>query len=1185
MASEKNIKPIAIKTKSIAPGSQYIWNPLLNIDNFIRDIETPEIDIKTKESLDKLISGIPTPFARAKMFSYAIRSVGEGIDESRDKGLMAYYKTLVDEWKGLVGCLALESQPLTVEKISLSYSDLKVIDSTVNLFEPKGFFGNMLFDDKILWCDQNVTQEKQIPYILVIRYNGVLIGGTSPDSFLFTAPKYEISTRLEFYSRENKRFIDPLTTNLNSEQYEKLYVYVKHIQDSITNYIDFFKIKKPDTVKIAHFLEIWAKEIKESADKKGLTFNEKAIVPNFSGFEEPFSRLFNFKTQLYGYFGRITSNKDEFDEDYDLIEVELSELLLDPNTSTVAEILFDDSSSAENYAMHYLKCETNKGFKYFTLPLSEKGLSIFQDHIKELLTRSGDFKSHLSSVYDFNNKTLKVTLSVDVNGDITSFDKIYKNLIRIEGKNIIVWPNFISQIWNKYYLYSEIPHNSPELKAYPLRADRKKYMLLSENIKGSYKFKKIAVNGKSDDKDSASLLIEYDINKFGIDDLKYEIYESENPFKGIEFQYKNMPCGYLIAKNINMGSSFLDFRNFKNNLNPIKVGFDFGSNNTCISYSPENESNPKLLEFKNRRIFLLGTENVNDLTPAAPHEVFFFQNEITRSNQLKSMVMTHDDRRIKGIEKGPSVTLINQVKGGFPVFEKNIPVDDMTDTSCIVKMGNQKSFIKYNMKWSSDSKENAYKQGFLRILWLKTYAELLDKEYFPKYLIWAFPSSMNKQIINQYNIYWSEVAKVNPLIGIENSTQDYPNAVASQYFAPKIKNVGIQGGMGRKENILNSTGNTIKSMTEAEAVCRHASYGLTLNDNSLAIGFDIGGSTTDILCLINKYEKINDIKKTTTSLIKQSSIKFAAGILANATRKSKKFHQLLKLYCIKKGFNIHGINISPEKLNANTSPYYYNMVIDRLETKEELRDFYRNIASECQELFTINAFITGLIMFYAGQLTEQIRKIQTIKPEDFLQPIEYIDIGFYGKGGRMYDWFTAIDESAANQYYINCFGEGYGPNASEHLKYVNYFPSEFDKAKAEVSFGLSLDAEINTESDKIFEIVGEEGYKFNNSLLEPSQEIEPEYFNKMGKEFSIPAEFKRFSDFIKIFYETCHDSFGFNYPNIHQDLKNMRLSTYIMTIPEYQLAKKAEEFDFVAPMIILEGMCYLDTILMNKLFS
>jgi len=46
----------------------------------------------------------------------------------------------------------------------------------------------------------------------------------------------------------------------------------------------------------------------------------------------------------------------------------------------------------------------------------------------------------------------------------------------------------------------------------------------------------------------------------------------------------------------------------------------------------------------------------------------------------------------------------------------------------------------------------------------------------------------------------------------------------------------------------------------------------------------------------------------------------------------------------------------------------------------------------------------------------------------------------------------------------------------------------------------------------------------------------------------------------------------------------MKLMNYLQSIPEYQQATREDQFDFEMPIIILEGMCFLDTVLMNKLF-
>jgi len=1209
MPGTKNLKPLVITTKQVqTAGSEFIWNKLQNPEVFISGIVTQEVNIENSEDLNKLISGIPTPLARTSMFKYAINYVGQAGEELT--GLMSFYKTLQDEWKGLVACIALDNQPISVEPIILDYSDGKSIEDTTNLYEPKGSLGNMLFEDKSMWCDQQDqldSTKKVSAFLYVIRYNGIVIGATSPESLLFTAPVYNININKGFYSSVTKRFTDPLKANLTREEFEKLYVYVKHINSSINAFVNQFTKKKPDVQKISVFLNNWLGEIKVKAETKGYEIDENAIVPNLNKFKAPFDKLFNFQTTLYGYGGRISSDIStlHLPEGITPVEVELAELLLNPDTCTVSEIIFDEKNDAANSGVHMLKAISDRGDRYFTLPLSEKGLAIFQDEIEGLLQIGGDVKSNLSAIYDVVTKTLQVTLQVDVNGNTTSFAKSYKEPVKLDGQKVICWPDFISKIWNKYYLYSELPHNAPELKALPLRADKNDFRLISEIKDGKYQFKKIAVNGKKvNSDDTADILIEYDINKLGSTDLKYEIYESADPFKGIEFQFKTKSSGYLVFKSVTSGNpnTLKDYRSLKTNLNPVRVGFDFGSNNTCISFA-EIGGQPELITFKNRRKFLLGVDVTNNSKVAAsPSEVFFFQNEDTQSNQIKSMVMIHDERRVRDIEKDPKIILKREIKGGFPVFEKNIPIDDSAESTYTTRFANQPSYIKFNMKWSNDEKENAYKQGLLKSLYLKTYAELLDKEKFPESLVWAYPSSMNKQILLKYGILWNEVGQVNPLVALPNSGFEYKNAKVAQ-FVGSIANITNSGGFGggfgsggfgsnkpfgsgdsltAKTEVLD-----LKALTEAASVCKHAlGVGFQTGQRGLIIGFDIGGTTTDILCIALKKDQssgnADDFKDT---LIKQSSIKFAAGKLADATKKSKKFQEVLKSFCRKKELYIHGITVPPEKLNSNTSTYYYNLIVDRLNTEADLNEFYQNLAADCPELFTINSFMTGLIMFYAGQLAYKIRISQDEKPGDYLSVFEDVMIGCFGKGGRMFDWLRAMNEQAAYSYYQTCFGAGYGPKAEEQIKYFEIRPSNTEYVKAEVSFGLSRYNEIHITADQISELIGEEGFTYNGAEVDQLAPVESRFMQHFGNQFSTPREFKRFNEFAKIFYSFSNEFFGFNLPTIEQDINGMRLKSYIENIPEYQLAKRAQEFDFEAPVIILEGMCFLDTILMEKLFG
>ena len=1190
----KNLKPLVINTgHSQAAGSEFVWNKLQSTKNFIRDIQTPDVNAESSEELNRLVSGIPTAFARPAMFKYAINYVGKAGADLR--GLMSFYKTLQDEWKGLVACLALDNQPITVQKVKLEYSKGSTVDDCANIYEPKGALGNMLFDDMELWCDpleQGDGTQRPTPCICIIRYNGIVVGGTSPESFLFTAPVYDIKAKRAFYSDVTKRFTNP-KANLTREEKEKLCVYVQYLAASMDGYRAQFPKKKPELQQVAVFLRNWLEEIDGYVGERGYAINKDAVVPNLNKFKTPFDKLFNFQTTLYGYGGRISTNREalQLPDGVAPVEVELAELLLNPDTCTVAEVVIDKPGDAALMGVHLLRAPSDKGDKYFTLPISEKGLAIFQDELEGLLQDGGNVKSYLSGIFDMSTKTLQITLAVDVNGSTTSFRKSYKDPIRIEGPRVICWPNFVSEIWSKYYLYSEMPHNGSELRAFPLRADKRKngFRLLTDERGGRYQFRKIAVNGikqaaledPSDPDaiadDPAMILVEYDMNRIGSTEHKYEIYESPDPFKGIELQFQGRQAGYVLFKSLNAGNqlqelyALKDYRS-KTHLDPVRVGFDFGSNNICISYAKPDKS-PELIAFKNRRRSLLGIDPSNRKrlsgerrSPAVPNEVFFFQEEQTESNQIKSMVMIHDERRISDIEPDAIIALALEVKGGFPVFGKNISIDKSEETTYTTWIGPQESSIKYNMKWSNDDKENSYKQGLLRALWLKTCAELLDRGLYAESLVWAYPSSMGHTVLKKYSKLWGEVGQLNPIGG-----GSYPDA-----------RVALYGQSG------------FKPQTEAASVCKYAlGANFQASARDLIIGLDVGGSTTDILCVALRKDRgssVPDDYKAT--LIKEGSIRFAAGRLADATKKSKKFQEVLRSFCRKKGMSIHGITAGQDRLNGNTSSYYFNLIVDQLNTAVSLNEFYRNLSADCPDLFTVNAFMTGLIMFYAGQVAYGIRMSQE-NPEsagDYKDTFDDVRIGCFGKGGRMFDWLTAMNEEATDDYYRHCFDSGYGVKAADHIgDRFKIIPSDMKSVKAEVSFGLSSDRPLDVAGDTIAELVGEEGYTYNGAVIDEFALIEPRFLQHFGNQFSFPREFKRFGEFANIFRNFAKQYFEFSFPTMEQEIKGMRLKAYIENIPDYQLAKRnqrdKDEFDFKAPIVVLEGMCFLDTVLSQRLFG
>ena len=425
------------------------------------------------------------------------------------------------------------------------------------------------------------------------------------------------------------------------------------------------------------------------------------------------------------------------------------------------------------------------------------------------------------------------------------------------------------------------------------------------------------------------------------------------------------------------------------------------------------------------------------------------------------------------------------------------------------------------------------------------------------------------------------MGELNPLLG------DQYNKVR----VARLDDVDSRGA-GRFQRRSGSSGGTpdserIVPQTEALSVCKYAldSQRFNVQRSSLFIGFDVGGSTTDMLCMVQRKKLTPDsVESWPETLVKEGSIRFAAGKIADATRKSPKFQEVLKTFCKKRGMHIHGVTIPPERLNSSTASYYYNIVVDSLNKDEHLQELYRDLAADCPELFALNTYMTGLIMFYAGQLAAHVRRVQDEYPADYQMPFDEVAIGCFGKGGRMFDWLPAMNEGAARGYFEDCFASGYGPRTSDHIKYFNFEPSNPAEVKAEVSFGLASRRGVDQGGTQIHELVGELGYTFNGSPVDEYSEAAPRLLEHIGSQLWVPREFPRFAEFAKIFQAFTKEYFNMPLPSMEDDIRGMKLTPYVQNLPDFQLAKRATEFDFEAPLIILEGMCFLDTVLMPKLF-
>jgi hypothetical protein len=1335
----QNIKPVVISSGATKPGTRYKWDSMGDfIKEFTREIKSSLGDKEgQKPNISHAVSGLPSAFARSAMFTYALNSPAV---EGPTSGLNAFYATLLDEWKGLVSAFVLESDSTAfqVKRVWLVYSDGDGrLENTNHIYEPKGAFGNSLFTKKQLWEDQdNIGDPDRIkrPFIDVIYYKGRVVAGTSPESLVFTAPGYVmegIDRQKSFISETSGKFTDPTNAEgkLDTLQLNKLYSYVEKLTQRVIPFYskyhrskDFWPNDKVDQ-NLGQFLGTWKAKIKKYADDHNISLNNEA-KPEVTLFDlDPFKSLFNSVNTYYANIEGVIFSDDDPGRDADSIEFKVEDLLLDSDSTLIARIDVDDLDSLPIIA---LEVDYSGNKLYFSIPLSPLGLRVFQRKGKlESLMKGGDPNfSSLIALYNVNNNTLDVKLELKRDGKLIAVTPTVPYKINSSGtdsalglKQLVVWPNFVSNVWSKYYLYSEMPHNSTTgWQAYPIIGnfeneeveviDKKvgskiglNEMELPNDPNG---FVRLAVDGKVTNPEKLGKLLIGNIKKT-LSNFKYEIYESSKPIRGIEIRNSGKTSGFLFLKYGGSieNPSYISQLERDRKLSPTRVGIDFGSNNTCVAYD-DNTTEPKILEFKNRRISFFTSDShqniSNSIRPADTFEMLFFQNDNLKSNKVKSVLTIHDETRLIDDKSTNNTDLLfsEAIKGGVNCFETNIAIEDSTPNRHILslqKIPDQKVQIVHNMKWSSEPREINHKIAFLKALLLPTYAELFMRKegyLFPRTLAWAYPAAMSNSRIGKYSSdVWSPVKDCNPLLGNDYNLEVLKGSKAAVIGQSNIGGQQMSGGMGGAmsggmggsmgggmsggmsggmggsmgggmsggmggsmggsmgggmsggmggsmgggiggtmlggtqqsspafrdlelpeeiQTIVNpnfqfaSIGQPIqissqKAITESQAVACYASAS-GLNSGQFVLGFDVGGSTTDLLAVTG----LNSLGAGASALVKQNSIKLAAGVLAEATKLIPGFNVFLKDYATQKIGKIYGI----DSITPNTSPYFFNTVLDRLDNNADLEDFYMKIAYNSKPLMWLNLYVTGLNLFYGGMVARKLRELTEKNIGVFGRELSTIKIEFYGKGSRIFDWYKALDAQNAKNYFTQCFAKGYGEQEAyntfnyagsfEISNFDNYMPITTDNVKTEVAKGLAMKDFPVFEFSSQEEIAGEDGY----FIRIPGQQqpiplgslmnINPSLIQRMGSELLPPQPgpnaYPRFVSFMNTFFDFASQTLDFKADGqeVLRAITSMNILNDLRNDEDYKEAlKNGKDFDFVAPLIILQGQAFLRSYLLPKI--
>jgi hypothetical protein len=413
-----------------------------------------------------------------------------------------------------------------------------------------------------------------------------------------------------------------------------------------------------------------------------------------------------------------------------------------------------------------------------------------------------------------------------------------------------------------------------------------------------------------------------------------------------------------------------------------------------------------------------------------------------------------------------------------------------------------------------------------------------------------------------------------------------------------------------------------KACSEALAVAIYAASrpNSGVSQGRYILGFDVGGSTTDMMALT----QMNVNGGTAESIVKQNSIRIAAGTLADATKIIPGFKDFLKSFAQQNNLGeIHAL----KNIKDSTVPFAFNQIVDRLNTESELDAFYRGIGAHCKPLMWLNLYLTGMTMYYSGMIARKLRHISENSPNHFFIPLNSVSIEFYGKGARIFDWFKAIDSQNAYQYYLQCYMAGYGPEAEAHhnggfaisnfIGNSNYSMGqvESDEVKVEVAKGLAFtqidfnqfdpnnssslqylggNKKVYEVTSKFSEIIGEDGYMLKTPemqspiALSALQELSPALMQRLGSQLIPPPDrkYSRFENFMNVFFNYATQAFEFNMPGqeVLQGISNINVTSELKSDESFVAAQQSKDgFDYVTPLFIVQGQAFLKSVLLPKI--
>lgn len=348
----------------------------------------------------------------------------------------------------------------------------------------------------------------------------------------------------------------------------------------------------------------------------------------------------------------------------------------------------------------------------------------------------------------------------------------------------------------------------------------------------------------------------------------------------------------------------------------------------------------------------------------------------------------------------------------------------------------------------------------------------------------------------------------------------------------------------------------------------------------------------------------------------------AAGVFFDAIIGSKKFRDCIRNFHASKETHIKVEDIDSIEIDPLRAPYYLNNIFDQLHGDAEFKKFYKYLKNDVPFVFTLPAYIVGVLLSYSGMLVRNAIINQK------LEKVEEVHFRYFGKGGRLFEWlFFTFKREEVESYLNACFEVGLknklindalGRDAN-HKPIVCVFDNctddyygnnENSENKSEVARGLvsrheikGIDANrkniygkraqrtVNEYDARKQEIIGEVGISRDGQELSELSLVDDNFYEYEGR-ISMPKKFENFSEFMDTFVQFVGQATSIyprtqNLVNKIQDVRNVR--NFIVKDTEFRKytenIKSGNEDSYRMPVFIAEALYYLEEVLLKEVFS